>query len=132
LKTIPNCQSYTPTGGCVSCQTGYYLSADAYCLPQEPGCIYQQGKCVLCNYPFKYNDLAQKCLIDGCLEAVSSGCTKCQFPFTVSNNICQIPNCITVQNNQCVRCSPGYHLKLGMTCMLNDVNCLQYNDDGDC
>lgn len=64
---------------------------------------------------------------------MSGGCTKCQFPYTLAaEGVCQITNCLTTVDNHCVRCSLGYHLKQGMTCVLNDINCLQYNDDGDC
>lgn len=39
---------------------------------------------------------------------------------------------MTVQDNHCVRCTPGYHLKQGIMCARDEPSCLKYNEDGDC
>lgn len=133
MKEDQYCSKYSKDGGCNKCKDKYYVSADSICLPEEPGCVYQKGKCAYCNYPFKMHEASQKCRIDGCLEAIPAGCTKCKYPYEKNqNNICQIPNCAVTEDNRCARCNPGYHLKSGLTCVKDDPSCLKYNEDGDC
>lgn len=133
IKEDKYCETYSKNGGCIKCKNNYYVPADGVCLPQEPGCIYQAGKCNMCNYPFKFDAVSQKCRIEGCLEANLEGCIKCRDPFQLTSlGICEIPNCVTVKDNACARCTPGYHLKQGLKCVKNDPICLLYNDDGDC
>ena len=81
----PYCAAYrfvkgTATQICVECSKNYILNEENNrCEAKIPGCVYQYGKCISCEYPFKR--VGDNCIIEGCLEYDFNGCSRCRHPF---------------------------------------------------
>ena len=115
---------------CSTCRSSDYILNDQYiCVPKQPGCVYQYGKCISCAFPFKQATNSSQCIIDGCSKYLLTGCATCASPYQLSSNTCIIPNCEIVGNNCCTKCNSGYYLNSQGICTQNDPRCVAYSGD---
>lgn len=124
----PLCLSYSKLNSknqvCNNCVDGYILNDSAFkCEIRQPGCVYQRGKCISCEYPFQRKN--GKCVIEGCSKYGLDECVKCIAPYKVKRGNCVIENCETVEGGKCLICHSGYHPYEGQ-CFEDDPKCEEY------
>lgn len=85
---------------CVECSVGYFVNSSARCYWCNPTCETCRGD--------------------------ANSCTSCNSSYVLTaSSTCVIPNCQTMSQGQCLKCSPGYYLSSLLTCSPCSPNCAQ-------
>lgn len=121
------CESYRQisltTELCSSCHEGYILNHEYKCMVAKAGCVYQDGLCISCHYPFVR--VGESCAIEGCAEYNKDGCRRCSHPYENRRGNCIIPHCQQIHNHECRVCAVGFH-PYNSKCAEDDPKCRSY------
>jgi len=137
---ISNCASFSTNNPtlCLACINGFIFN------PKDGTC--QLGKCsvttpnnnsrcltcLLGYYLQGYICIANNCTI---MDYPTLTCTQCNKGYDIvpGIGICKASNCNSFDNNLfCKSCSTGYGLRSGGICVAVDLNCAQFDVDGNC
>ena len=86
------CVNCSPTGQCLSCGTGYYLSSTGVCNACGNGCSACDGNtCTQClNGYYRTSNYCARCS-NSCASCTSSGaCTSCPSGYELKNGTCTV------------------------------------------
>ena len=135
------------SSGCISCQSGYYIS-NKDCKPCAAHCRKCQDSsyCLTCSSYMIMDTTTHSCTrycysaIENCYYCSDANtCTRCYSGFYInSSNKCspcsEIPNCTNCSDKTtCLYCKKGYYVNSSKGCSICSINnCAQCGADGSC
>ena len=134
----PYCSSYGPQGGCLACNSGYYLRLGiCTLLPVGCGSVGQNFLCASCLSQYTLINGVCVLIVNNCANYNTSGCAACISNYYLLRNTCNpFPDfCQSFDTglSRCINCITGYNLNpTTYICSKVSDNCANYNNQGQC